>query len=115
MQARCVAFRRRRSGALREGRWQRKGSICPPWPDLLMTAQNHGVSTAFERERSENLPTSAAKAASGGRKKGLEPFCRPPVHRQDRAILAEDSPMIGIEIVAKLAELQKQYDDAHMA
>src|SRR5262245_32051318 len=78
MQARCVAFRRRRSEALREECWQRKGSICPPWPDLLMTSQNHGVSTAFERERSENLPTSAAKAASGGRKKGLEPFCRPP-------------------------------------
>src|SRR5262245_12168027 len=78
MQARCVAFRRRRSGALREGRWQRKGSICPPWPDLLMTAQNHGVSTAFERERSENLPTSAAKAPRAAEKRGLNLFCRPP-------------------------------------
>jgi hypothetical protein len=34
-------------------------------------------------------------------------------HRQNRAILAEDSPMTGIEIVAKLAERQKRYDDAH--
>src|SRR5262245_22274656 len=99
MQARCVAFRRRRSGALREGRWQRKGSICPPWPDLLMTAQNHGVSTAFERERSENLPTSAAKAPRAAEKRVLNLFVGRRVHRQDRAILAEDSPMIGIEIV----------------
>lgn len=45
---------------------------------------------------------------------GLEPLAassRPTSKK--REISTEDSAMTGIEIVAKLAELQKQYDEAH--
>ena len=55
-------------------------------------------------------------AARGGfrrPKRGLNLFVGRRVERRDQAIFTEDPPMTGIEIVAKLAELQKQYDDAH--
>ena len=44
----------------------------------------------------------------------LEPFAASSRRTlKKREISTEDSAMTGIEIVAKLAELQKQYDEAH--
>lgn len=59
------------------------------------------------------LLSGGPSGLSGGPDR-LEPFSSPQRRTlKKQAISTEDSAMTGIEIVAKLAELQKQYDEAH--